>query len=433
MVNPNRLDDLSRLGHLAAVGLVFMTRGRAQPRAARARILDGGAAGARPARLASTWWRSAPSPMWCRSRVSTAPSSPRDCWRCAGARMSGLTALMDVARARRPAGAVASRLPARPAHQCRRPHRPRRRSASSCCCTDDPAECARIAAELDRLNRERQAIELATLAQAEAEAMAALGVEEKGAVVVTAAEGWHPGVVGLVAGAAQGEIRPAGLRHRARARRHRHRLRAARSPASISAVRCAAAVSDGLLIKGGGHAMAAGVTLRKEALARLSRLPRRARSARPLRRRGVTMRCCIDGALTAVRRHQRDSRRRSRAPVPFGAGNPEPVIALPAHTLVYADEVGQAHVARGCAPATAPISTPLRSAPPGRSSALRSCRAAGGRCMPRDRSRSTAGRAKSACSFASSMLHQPISRSLTAGSDPSAHPPIARIRGYARP
>src|SRR5437667_9237808 len=61
------------------------------------------------------------------------------------------------------------------------------------------SDCSRIAGELDRLNRERQAIELATVAQAEAEAMAALGIEEKGAVVVTAAEGWHPGVVGLVA------------------------------------------------------------------------------------------------------------------------------------------------------------------------------------------------------------------------------------------
>src|SRR5262249_57980198 len=64
---------------------------------------------------------------------------------------------------------------------------------------EDPVEAARIAAELDRLNRERQAIEQQTLAEAEAEAMAALGIEEKGAVVVTAAAGWHPGVVGLVA------------------------------------------------------------------------------------------------------------------------------------------------------------------------------------------------------------------------------------------
>src|SRR4029077_19566562 len=50
-----------------------------------------------------------------------------------------------------------------------------------------------------RLNRERQAIEQQTLAEAEGEAMAALGIEEKGAVVVVAAAGWHPGVVGLVA------------------------------------------------------------------------------------------------------------------------------------------------------------------------------------------------------------------------------------------
>src|SRR5215510_13356838 len=64
---------------------------------------------------------------------------------------------------------------------------------------EDQSECARIAGELDRLNRERQVIEVATVAQAEAEAMAALGGEEKGAVVVTAADGWHPGVVGLVA------------------------------------------------------------------------------------------------------------------------------------------------------------------------------------------------------------------------------------------
>jgi single-stranded-DNA-specific exonuclease len=57
----------------------------------------------------------------------------------------------------------------------------------------DPIEAAKIAAELDRLNQERQAIEQGMLAQAEAEGGAALGIEDKGAVVVTAAEGWHPG------------------------------------------------------------------------------------------------------------------------------------------------------------------------------------------------------------------------------------------------
>src|SRR5206468_6714643 len=114
--------------------------------------------------------------------------------------------------------------------------------------------------------RERQAVELATLAQAEAEAMAALGVEERGAVVVTAAEGWHPGVVGLVAA-------------RLKERFGRPAFAIALEPGGIGtgsgrsipgvdlgrAVR--QAVSDGLLMKGGGHAMAAGVTLRKERLA----------------------------------------------------------------------------------------------------------------------------------------------------------------------
>ena len=46
---------------------------------------------------------------------------------------------------------------------------------------DDPIEAGRIAAELDRLNRERQAIEQGMLAEAEAEALAALGLQEKGA------------------------------------------------------------------------------------------------------------------------------------------------------------------------------------------------------------------------------------------------------------
>ena len=131
---------------------------------------------------------------------------------------------------------------------------------------NDPVEAARIAEELDRLNRERQVIEQQTLAEAEAEAMAALGLEEKGAVVVTAAAGWHPGVVGLVAA-------------RLKERYSRPAFAIAIDPAGIGtgsgrsipgvdlghAVR--RAVADGLLMKGGGHAMAAGVTLKKTALA----------------------------------------------------------------------------------------------------------------------------------------------------------------------
>ena len=181
------------------------------------------------------------------------------------------------------------------------------------------------------------------MAQAEAEAMAALGLEEKGAVVVTAQEGWHPGVVGLVAARLKERYGRPAFAIALGARAAPAPARAARSPASISAARCAAAVREGLLIKGGGHAMAAGVTLRKDALARVPRLPRRGAGAR--RRSGAA----------------RDARSRSTArsaPAapnvelvellaragPFGAGNPEPVLALPAHMLAYADPVGENHV-----------------------------------------------------------------------------------------
>ena len=61
---------------------------RGQPRAARARLLERRRGRSPICSACSIWSRSAPSPTWCRSRVSTAPSSPRACWRCAGARMS---------------------------------------------------------------------------------------------------------------------------------------------------------------------------------------------------------------------------------------------------------------------------------------------------------------------------------------------------------
>src|SRR6516164_2438782 len=173
VVNPNRLDDLSTLGHLAAVGLVFMTV----------------VAVNRELRARGFWTPERPEPDLL-GFLGLLALRRRD--------NAGLTALMDVARLGGPP---------EPWHlgfllgpRINAGGRIGRATLGvDLLMQDDASECARLAAELDRLNRERQAIELATLAQAEAEAMAALGVEEKGAVVVTAADGWHPGVVGLVA------------------------------------------------------------------------------------------------------------------------------------------------------------------------------------------------------------------------------------------
>src|SRR5436190_17878472 len=161
----------------------------------------------------------------------------------------------------------------------------------------DVSEAARIAAELDRLNSERRVIEQAAEAQAEAEALASLGLEDKGAVIVTAAEGWHPGIVGLVASRLKDKfsrpafviaLEPGGL--------------GTGSGRSISGVDLGTAVrqavKDGLLMKGGGHAMAAGVTLRKEELAEF-RAFRESALAEDVANSRHEHEQCIDGAVRA--------------------------------------------------------------------------------------------------------------------------------------
>ena len=206
----------------------------------------------------------------------------------------------------------------------------------------DVSEAARIAAELDRLNSERRVIEQAAEAQAEAEALASLGLEDKGAVIVTASEGWHPGVVGLVRVAAEGKVLAARRLRLRWSRAASAPARAARSPASTSARRCGRRCKDGLLMKGGGHAMAAGVTLRKEKLAEFRAYMESALAADVANSRHENE-LLIDGAVSARAVTPEFANTLNRAG-PFGAGNPEPVIALPAHQLVYADEVGQAHL-----------------------------------------------------------------------------------------
>jgi single-stranded-DNA-specific exonuclease len=102
------------------------------------------------------------------------------------------------------------------------------------------------------------------------------------------------------------------------------------------------AVAEGLLLKGGGHAMAAGVTLRKGALAEWRAYLEAALGADvEIARRSSGL--LIDGAVTAAAANADLVTMIGRAG-PFGSGNPEPVIALPSHTVTYAEEVGQAHV-----------------------------------------------------------------------------------------
>jgi single-stranded-DNA-specific exonuclease len=339
IVNPNRRDDLSGLGHLAAVGLVFMMV------VAVNRVL----------RERGFWNTDRPEPDLLALLDDVALGTVADVVPLIGLNRALVAKGLIVLRRRERPGHVSLMDVARLSGPPEAWHLgfllgPRINAGGRIGRADlgvrlllenDPIEAAKMAAELDRLNQERQAIEQATLAQAEAEAAAALGIEEKGAVVVTAAEGWHPGVVGLVAARLKEKfgrpafaiaLEPGGIG-----------TGSGRSIPGVDIGRAVRrAVAERLLLKGGGHAMAAGVTLRKGALAELRAFLEAALGAdvEIARRANGLM---IDGAVTAAAADANLVAMIGRAG-PFGSGNPEPVIALPAHTVTYAEEVGQAHM-----------------------------------------------------------------------------------------
>ncbi len=126
-----------------------------------------------------------------------------------------------------------------------------------------------IAQELERLNKQRQAIEMRVVDEAAAQAESALGKERNGPIILVSGENWHPGVLGLVAARlkerfklpslALGYARGVGI--------------ASGSGRSVAGVDLGAAVraalEAGLLIKGGGHAMAAGLTISRDRIGEL--------------------------------------------------------------------------------------------------------------------------------------------------------------------
>jgi single-stranded-DNA-specific exonuclease len=201
--------------------------------------------------------------------------------------------------------------------------------------TDD-IEARTIAIELDRLNRIRQQIEVEALAEAEAEALLSLGLEERGAAVVVAGERWPPGVVGLLAARLKERFeRPAFALSLAGGQA----TGSGRSIVGVDLGRAVrAAVEAGVAIKGGGHAMAAGVTLATERLGdwrafleeRLGQAVTNARAEAGLK---------VDAALTANAATP-ELVHRLEAAGPYGAGAPEPLFALPRHRLAEVTPVG---------------------------------------------------------------------------------------------
>ncbi len=203
--------------------------------------------------------------------------------------------------------------------------------------TDNEQEARAIADQLDHLNTERRDIEAAVRAAALAQA------EERGLdapLVWAAGEGWHPGVVGIVASRLKENTnRPAiviGLEGD----------EGKGSGRSISGVDLGASIqklaAEGLLIKGGGHKMAAGLTVARDqlepAMARLSELLAKqgAGDAGPadLKLDGLLM----PGAATVELVQDIDKAG------PFGAGAPAPRFAFPDVEIRFTKRVGDSHI-----------------------------------------------------------------------------------------
>src|ERR1700760_3651633 len=294
LVNPNRPDDLSGLGHLAAVGLVLITL----------------VAVNRELRGRGFWTSERPEPDLLGMLHHVALGTVADVAPLIGLNRAfvakgliamrrrdhvGHTALMDVSGLNGPPEAWHLGVMLGP--RINGGGRIGRADLGVRLLLEgDVSEAARIAAELDRLNNERRVIEQMAEAQGEGEALASLGLEDKGSVIVTAAEGWHPGVVGLVASRLKEKfsrpafaiaLEPGGIG-----------TGSGRSIGGVDlgkAVR--QAVADGILMKGGGHAMAAGITLRKEKLAEFRAYMEHALSHDVAQSRHVNE-LIIDGAIS---------------------------------------------------------------------------------------------------------------------------------------
>ncbi|MCV2869266.1 single-stranded-DNA-specific exonuclease RecJ [Defluviimonas sp. WL0002] len=203
--------------------------------------------------------------------------------------------------------------------------------------TDDPHEAQALAERLDALNTERREIENRV------RDAALLQAEERGLdapLVWAAGEGWHPGVVGIVAARLkEATNRPAVVIGLAGDE-------GKGSGRSVAGVDLGAAVqriaAEGLLTKGGGHPMAAGLTVQRDrmepAMTRLAELLSRqgagAQGPRELRLDGLLM----PGAATPELLEALEQAG------PFGQGAPAPRFAFPSAEITFSRRVGESHL-----------------------------------------------------------------------------------------
>ncbi|BDV39526.1 single-stranded-DNA-specific exonuclease [Methylocystis bryophila] len=337
VVNPNRQDDLSGQGALCAAGLVFLTL-VAVSRELRKR----------------DHWASREAPDLLEALDLAALATVADVAPLTGLNRALVAGGLGVMRGRRRLGLAAlmdaARMDGRPsAWRLGFVLGPRINAGgrigdaglgARLLLERDPAAALAGARELDRLNGERQALEKATVALAIDAAEEALARSNRISCLVLGAADWHPGVLGLVAAKLKERFKIPSFALNFKGEIASGSGRGLSGVDLGKAVR--GAVQKGLAERGGGHAMAAGVTVARDKLdafrdfmnETLESDVETARQAEGL---------WLDGAVTA-RGASLERLRLIEQAGPYGQGNSEPVFALPAHRLAFVAPVGDSHL-----------------------------------------------------------------------------------------
>ena len=207
--------------------------------------------------------------------------------------------------------------------------------------TEDENKAIEIARKLDEFNKLRQEMESEMLADGRTQAEALMSENPDLPILVVESDKWHPGIVGLIASRIREAFsRPAfaigfdidGIGQG--------------SGRSIDGIDIGgivqSAVNEEILLKGGGHAMAAGITIDREKLVEfkkfvgknLKEFTQSVKKAHLLR---------VDGAITATGATL-DFVELLESAGPFGARHSEPIFVMPSHCLKSAFVVGKGHV-----------------------------------------------------------------------------------------
>ncbi|MGE0024411.1 MAG: single-stranded-DNA-specific exonuclease RecJ [Hyphomicrobium sp.] len=344
LVNPNRLDDISGQGHLCAAGVTFLTL----------------VATVRELRSRGVYGVGTPEPKLIGDLDLVALATVADVVPLKGLNRAYVTQGLKVMRARENLGLRALADAAGLAEAPNAYHLgfilgPRINAGgrigdaalgAKLLSTEDEGEAVRIAVLLDRLNKERREIEQAALEDAVAMADRMLGETPNTSVLMVGSPDWHRGVVGLIASRLTERFRRPSCVIAWDKEAAGGIVAGTGSLRSVAGIDIGAAVREavqaGHLLKGGGHAMAAGLTVDRAKIDALADFfaATLADAAARLAERAALM---VDGALTPSAANDTLLDLIERAG-PYGQGNPQPRFVFPAHRVRFVKPVGTAHL-----------------------------------------------------------------------------------------